>query len=174
MSSLSSDAIAKFALILSAVSLTVSSFQAYNNRKTSHAQVKPIVNVSFEYRTEGSGWELRNKGVGPASFKWFQVLVDGVPVPTWDFVPRALEFPEDAHFRFAVPSRGTYSAGEVVKIFWVEPGEADKKLRKGAQRIAFKYCFCSVQDDCWIGEQGHTEAADNCPEMRVPTLMSTR
>lgn len=156
----SSDAIALLALIFSGIALGVALYEAYNNRQTAQATVKPILETSFEFNKNGTGWELHNSGVGPAAIKWFDVLVDGAQVPSWQLVGGALNLSKGAGYTFIIPTGKTYPAGTSKQLFWVEDGNEQEKIIRNATRVRFRFCYCSIRDECWIKEAGSDVPAE--------------
>jgi hypothetical protein len=164
----SSDAIAHLALLISVIALAVALFEAYNNRQAARAAVKPIVETSFEFNKGGTGWQFDNSGVGPAVIKWFDVFVDGTQVPSWQLVGRALNLSKDsAGYRFIIPAGKTYPAGTTKQLFWVENLNEQETIRRNAARIRFRFCYCSIRDECWIKDTGTAAPAEaNCERPR--------
>jgi len=112
---------------------------------------RPVIQISFRYDKDGSGYELMNSGIGPAIVKWFKAEVNGQLQPDWKSAAKALglSFPiENVHF--INPVRGAvYLPGKPGHIFWIPQSPASDVLKENWKLAKLEICYCSIYDQCW-------------------------
>ncbi len=136
--------------------------QAEMAMRTQRLSVRPLLVVSGEHRLDpekvdnpGIGWEMHNKGVGPAIVAWYEAVVDGEVVPslhTAEFV-NALDLPmRPSGFGYMIPSGSAYRAGWVGKLLWFPLGAFQRELmlKLREHRVEVRACYCSITDECWL------------------------
>ena len=75
--------IALSAVLIALVAFILSIYNSWLNRDYLRRTNRPEMLVSFFYNDEGSGFMFGNVGLGQSYLKWFQILVDGKPQPSW-------------------------------------------------------------------------------------------
>jgi hypothetical protein len=168
----SAERMAGVALAVSLLALALSTVDIVETRRANRIAVRPILSASFGYNEAGAGWRLTNKGLGPGSMKWFEVLLDGLPVHTWTELVTKIGLPANQQFDFIIP-RGTYTADADIPLLWVAPLDVTARdiLMKNSGRVRMTYCFCSMQDECWI-RQGPLAPipVDDCEDNSRPSI----
>jgi len=96
---------------------------------------------------------MANAGLGPAKLKWFMVFVDGKPQSDWRAMFKSHDFERIPEYLFIIPGYVGWHGKDVSNwILKVETGPAYAELKKKSDRIDFKYCYCSVYNDCWVSK----------------------
>jgi hypothetical protein len=91
------------------------------------------------------------------------------------FVGRALGIKKGVGYTFILPAGGSYSAGETKKFFWLDPvknEEEEKKIKENSGRIGFRFCYCSLQDECWLKESRKVQQESACKNSRSFSVLS--
>lgn len=120
--------------------------------------VRPRMTISLFYNDEGAGYMFGGTGIGYATLKAFEVLVDGKPQSNWSEMCRALGFATEPAFEFVVPRRETvFKSDSYGKVFWIPSGPQSEELKLKAGRIFISACYCSVFNECWkVDTHGET------------------
>lgn len=161
--------IALTAIFLSAVSL----FVAIEHGKTEHQLVAanswPFLGAALSNDAHGGKdvvIAVTNGGVGPAKIKYVEVFYNGKPVATGlDLLRRCCGMPKErAAQKAALPGGYEFSAVDETVL---RPGDSDEllvvhrvkdapdiagSLAHNLSRLSFKACYCSILDECWIGD----------------------
>jgi hypothetical protein len=155
------------------IALCALSFSIYNGwlqRQSQKLSVRPRMTVSFFYNDQGSGFLFGGTGIGYATLKSFDVLVDGKAQHNWTEMCRALGFATKPSFEFVVPRPETiFKPDSYEKVFWIASGPYSEELKLKADRIIIKSCYCSIYDECWrVDSQNQVpEALSSCPQQLV-------
>lgn len=178
------------AVLISVVSLWVAIGSEQANRQMVAASSWPILIVgSSNVGDNGEAqltFRVTNSGVGPAKARTFEVFYKGKPYPSSEALMRACCNPDFKTARS--PSNPKIEAGA-----FITGGIAGSVIRAGEhpafityalnrqnatgwhaldaarQRdIAYRVCYCSVFDECWINTSGRQQAldpkrVDKCP-----------
>jgi hypothetical protein len=132
--------------------------------------VQPRMTASFFYNNDGAGFVFGGTGIGYATLKTFDVLVDGKPQPNWLEMCRALNFASAPTFDFSVPRPETVFKPDIYnKVFWVPFGPQSQKLMLKSGRILIRACYCSVFAECWRidSHDKPPEPVDRCPKSEI-------
>lgn len=142
------------AVIISLCALGVSVFQTRIMKEQQAHSVWPHVQI---YNSNLNGIELtmENKGVGPAIIQNANYSFDGKSV---DGIKALMEVIRKAdptvsadsnfYFRYSDIQNIVLGPGDEHMILEVKYPEANIILR-AFNKIGFKLCYCSIQDDCW-------------------------
>ncbi len=152
------------ALVISLLALALSGIDIEETRRANRIGVRPFLSAAFNYDQRGIGWRLTNRGLGPGSMEWFEVLLDGLPVHTWRELATKMGVPTNLGMEFLIP-RGTYTADADQPLFWVISQDATVRniIVNNSGRVRMTYCFCSLQDECWIRRDTDTPSSvDDC------------
>ena len=126
--------------------------------------------VSLYYNDEGAGFMFGGTGIGYATLKTFEVLVDGKPQPSWLEMCRTLGLSSAPTFEFVVPRPETvFKPDSYHKVFWIPQGPQSEELKLKAGRILIRACYCSVYDECWSVDS-HGELREGvvvCPKAEM-------
>ena len=181
------DAIVSIAAIfISAVSLYVAIEHGRTERQLVAANVWPFLEqiLSNDYgegkeRTVAIGFS--NAGVGPAKVRSYEVFYRGQPVSSaLDLLRKCCGLPSDpAGVKKALPD-GLYFGtadqtalrpGEqypVVMVYKVQSAPAvSNRFRDALSQLSFRVCYCSVLDQCWVGDL-QSIRAEPVKECRAP------
>lgn len=140
---LSSASVAVCALLFSV-------YQGWVQREFLKLSVQPRMTISFFYNAEGAGYMFGGTGIGYASLKTFEVLVDGQHQPNWLEMCHALGFTSPPQFEFVVPRPQTiFKPDSYNKTFWIGAGPQAEELKLKSGRIVVNACYCSIYDECW-------------------------
>ncbi len=164
-------------IALTAVGLSLNEFSA--QRTHDKLSVFPRLIYSFEFNETGAGWVSANVGIGPARLRGFEIIVDGIPLPAEtdegktplpDMLVKALGLPPTSS-KFTEPRAGDlYEPNHENKLFWLQPGPAEKLILKEWNRVEIKACYCSMYDECWTdserGPRGEPRRDDNCEDFK--------
>jgi len=162
-------------MIISAVSALIATLHTgrtmtalvQQNERLVRANSTPILEFGHaNSKDDGSPhleFVLRNVGTGPARIAWFQLTVDGKPVPHMSAVvdllhpglsgrPAVLVAPVGKHI-FAAGARHSFFS-------WTKPppGSGDQvsawaRLDQARfSRIAVEACYCSIFEECWTSK----------------------
>lgn len=114
-------------------------------------QAEPELNVNFSNSAGRFILTINSIGVGDAKLKWFEALVDGSVVPTWDHWVSALGHMGEAHYEnFHVPIPGVYARGFSGVLLQIPSGPLERLLWQQRGRMNFRMCYCSIFDECFI------------------------
>jgi hypothetical protein len=121
--------------------------------------------LEFRFKTDGAGWELTNRGLGPAEIRGFSVAVDGTEKHNWLEVLKALNVTHGT-YDFAVPyANGTiYPVGERIRLLWLPP-EFTEYLKQNFHRVHIEVVYCSLYKECWaVNEKAEPLRETSYPE----------
>jgi hypothetical protein len=144
-------AISLAAVVIAAAALLSALYDGCQNRHHLRLSVRPHMTFNFIYTNDGTGWTLRNHGLGPAIVKSFTASVDGKPQSNWNAVAAALGLPR-FDFEFSIPTANTLvppNPGGTGRIFWVSSDPVAKLLRENRERVTLEICYCSLYEECW-------------------------
>jgi hypothetical protein len=137
------------AVFIALCALFLSIYEGCSNRKHNRLSVKPLILLDSGLDETGSGFRIRNSGLGPALIKWFSVEIDEKTIPHWKAFMEELGLPSSGFYSYMNPSNKTvFLPGQKEFLFWAT-GEKDKALRKIKRRITMKVCYCSLYEECW-------------------------
>jgi hypothetical protein len=186
------------ALFVSAVSLWVGIRTEQANEKLVAASTWPYLYVdSSNANPDGSPvirLDVINSGVGPAKVESFEVFWNGKAWPATDALAGAccgykpFNIATDAESRKAGILLGAVQgvvirAGEtrafLTFLLTPETSATWHALDTARSRMSYRICYCSVFDECWIGDfhgieasatQLHPRRVKICPVPKVPFL----
>jgi hypothetical protein len=157
------------AIFISAVSL----YTGIDNARVQHrllaASVWPFLGkiVSNSYNESGDiAIGVSNDGVGPAKIKTFELFYRGRPVRSGiDLLQQCCGLGADrptilrqipAGFYSSLIDESVLRAGEpnvVLKYYRAKTDPAVMaRLSKEVSNVTFRACYCSVLDECWVGD----------------------
>lgn len=180
------------ALAISLVSILIAVHHGQTMEKLVEADTWPYVHIDSSNIGADDQREvaitLRNAGAGPVKIKTFALLYQGQPYRDWASLIRACCVPpgldlstEEALFNAVGDHLVTGQTRDIVLI----PGDVQTVLRLGAQTanqilwkqfdrarqgFAYRICYCSVFDDCFLSELNSTDTTDvaTCPAETTP------
>lgn len=137
---------------------------------TSNAALDGTLQVTFD---------LLNRGVGPARFRWAEVLYDGTPVNSAESLlalccGQAEKDDRNPVFTSGIQHR-VVGADEWVTLLRMPrtdpPTPVYTALEDALPKIRFRACYCSVLDKCWIldSKQDEPQPVRQCP--REPDVL---
>jgi hypothetical protein len=137
------------------------------NAKLVRAGSTPILEFGHgNVREDGTAsleFTVKNVGSGMARVVWFELRVDGKPMPDMRSVIKVLdpEAAEDMQLLTGSVANRFLAAGAEQRVFgWKRPPDTDPKPLKAwnelnrarFNRIAVEVCFCSVFQECWVSK----------------------
>jgi hypothetical protein len=160
-------------LFTAAVALYAALVESEAVRRQSAAIVWPYVQVILETNTtEGAEqFEVRlsNAGVGPARMGQVRLTFGGDVRRDWPSVLAAVDS-ADADFAWSFVTGRVLKPGEEVRLFATSDPVAASRLFSALQdeTNAFRVCYCSIYDECWVREAADPRAAPQdvtaCPD----------
>jgi hypothetical protein len=157
------------AIFISAVSLYVAVEHGKTERDLVAANVWPFPReiLSNDYGTEhGIAIGFSNAGVGPVKIRSYEVSYRGRPVRSnLDLLRKCCGLPADPAgvrkalphgFYISVADQTVWRPGEDNPILVVHreatAPEIPNRFRAALKDLSFRICYCSVLDQCWIGD----------------------
>ncbi|MEM1357542.1 MAG: hypothetical protein AAGF89_05055 [Bacteroidota bacterium] len=136
------------------------------------ASVWPYVTESNLVRQDSNSltieFSLRNDGVGPALIGNVELLLDEAPISVLALTDSiAVEYPGVS----IIPTlsvnweRKVLAAGDTevfLRLYCVGSQPGIFFGNEVLQRLARRYCYCSIYGDCWEANNGEPEQVDNC------------
>lgn len=139
------------AIIIAILSLFVTVYESYQQRRHDRLSVKPVLQVIFSTENNWEGFKLKSSGLGPAVISWIEVFVDGKLVHGWQEAMERLNLSiPERHSINAVYSKDVLRPNETVNLFFVDNSKNMNDLRKNNKRIRINICYCSFYDECWL------------------------
>ncbi len=153
------------AVFISAVSLYVAVEHGRIERQLVQANSWPFVQIDGQYSTHrDTRIALVNAGIGPAKLETFQVFYRGKPVPDLYTLlhlccglastpdGRRAQFP--AGLSISDPANQVLRPGQDSAVIQIpaspEQHDVSELFLTASDSIAFRACYCSVFDQCWI------------------------
>ncbi len=155
------------AIFISVVSLVVAMEHGRTERELVAANSWPFVQAdSSLLGPDGDRFWLDNAGIGPAKLESFEVLYKGEVMPTQGaLLERCCGVSADPVLRkVQLPGRipsyrlknSVMRPGETDTFLMLQPSQASAdvldRLRRVAEAISFRACYCSVFDECWLSD----------------------
>jgi hypothetical protein len=167
--------IAGSALLISVVSLVVAVRHGQTMEEMAHANARLVEANSWPFvgagvsRGDGSATIfIRNAGVGPAKVHWVEVKYDGVAQSSLPQLlahccglPSAPGAKPRLSYENSLVANSVLRPGEVVPMVVLSRAQTDPAVfdafYRRLLRIGFRVCYCSVFDECFIGDGGHLD-----------------
>lgn len=166
------------AVLIGVSALSVSVYQASIMREQQRMSVWPHVTL-WSSNVDASGKpvyliELRNDGVGPAKLQSLEVLVDGLPVRSWDeaiakLTPKVVEGKPGETLTSTLHNR-VLPAGDKATGLQLRDGWRVALLEKERARVRIRYCYCSIYNDCTLSDEGRADEQQPVEACPAPTL----
>jgi hypothetical protein len=153
-------------VFISFLALALAIYQGYLQRDFLRVSNRPRMVVSFYYNDKGSGFLFGDRGMGHATLKVFEVLVDGRAQVSWLEMFHTLGFAAAPPFQFVVPRpEAIYKPDSEEQVVWLDPGPYSEEMKQKQGRILVRACYCSVFDECWrVDSRGsHESTGTACP-----------
>lgn len=166
------------AIMVSVVSLFVAISANRTQERMLAASVWPSLLFSTSNATPQNepriGFDLLNRGTGPARLRWSELSYDGQPVADWEDLLRRCCTDDPGLLRHAP----VYTSGIQNRVLgvdeWVNmlqfpregaPEAVWQALNRERHKVTLRTCYCSVLDDCWIFDSGKEdpEPVNRCP-----------
>jgi hypothetical protein len=162
------SALAIGAVIIAAVSLWVAFDTERTNRELVVSQRQLVAANSWPYMQIGENDQslgggpgitllLMNQGIGPAKLETFELFWKGKPQRgPGEFMSACCNLPPGSDAQIIVSStHGTVvRPGGVLNFIGLttapDTAASVSALRAGLRDISFRYCYCSVFDECWL------------------------
>lgn len=177
-----------FAILIAAISLWIAIDTEITNRQLVAEAAWPFVRIYYSARSPDGqpmlSLNVSNAGIGPAKIETLEAFWKGKPYrSSANLLNACCGFgvgqsggPSDtSHALSTSEVAGTVlRAGDMVSIIRYVPTANNATLYSafGAARskIAFRICYCSVFDECWLGSgyTVHPQRVKICPPTAVP------
>jgi len=179
--------IALSAIFISAVSLVVAIEHGRTERDLVAANSWPflraMLNISYnDGRDIAIG--VSNGGVGPAKLKSLEIFYEGVPVSSardllrrccgLGTTPDAISRQLPDRFNWSIVDDTVLRPGEDAAVIQVHrlksAPEIPDQLSASLLKLSFRACYCSVFDECWLGDlrSTRTRRVRQCPAPQHP------
>lgn len=190
------SALAVGAVVIAAASLWVAIDANRTNRQLIAAASWPYVEVYWNDRTPdgrpGASLVIANTGIGPAKLETFELSWRGEPqgsprqlletccgLPGAPGSPATLPAGTSEALETSTASGVVLRAGESIDFLVYRRTPADAAswdaLRSHWDDLSFRYCYCSVFNDCWLSTTHFGQEPDlnpprvgTCPRPKVP------
>ncbi|HLR86954.1 MAG TPA: hypothetical protein VK064_03635 [Wenzhouxiangella sp.] len=145
------DRLAAFvAALVGMLALLVAAYTAWIQRQQVRAEVWP--SLLWMTMDSESRYVWMNKGMGPALVNSVEVMVDDLPVSSWNDVFHALQF-EPADYGTSTLADNVLAPGETLPWLVFKKHEDLTEFRSAASdRVHYRVCYCSTLGDCWIND----------------------
>lgn len=175
------SALAVGAIVIAAVSLWVAFDTERTNRELVASERQLVAANSWPFVQIGENDQdlsgapgitlmLMNQGIGPAKLETFELWWQGKPQRGPDELMRACcEASGNKNFGVIISStHGTVlRAGGILNFIGLtttpETAAAVSSLRSGLHDLSFRYCYCSVFDECWLVDRRFGKAPNLSP-----------
>lgn len=148
------NTIAACSIVVALVAVALSAWQARQTARSQRLSVRPYVVFGFDYQSGMARFTMDNRGVGPASLRWFEALVDGKPRGSWQEFLEALGVAEGTEFHQSNPVAGVMMQPSAlafsIPVVSVHTVAAKEVLIRAHPRANLRACYCSMYDECWI------------------------
>jgi hypothetical protein len=158
--------IAGSALLISVVSLFVAirhgetmDEMAQANARLVQANSWPFLGAHLSRGEKDVEIGFSNKGVGPAKIAWVEISYDGVPARTMsELLTRCCGFDAEnpIAYKYSVMTNSVLRAGESDDLLFVANGPRSERVFRSLSlnllKIRLRACYCSVFDECFIGD----------------------
>lgn len=144
------------AVMIGLVALVIGAYQAKVASDQRAASVWPYLEISrYSIQGEKFGFNIINKGVGPALIKQMDVFVGDEPQERWSNVFKTM-LDKDIAIRSIYSSTNKSVIAVQEKISMVDLQEPDviNLVQAIEDNIKIKVCYCSIFDDCWLSGRG--------------------
>jgi len=191
------SALAIGAIVIAAVSLWVAFDTEQTNRELVASERQLVSANSWPFMQigendtdlqgkEGITLLYMNQGIGPAKLESFELFWKGKPQRGPEELLRACcQVPgaSTAWMNTSLGMSSTYGLvlrpGQALNFIFMtrtaETAASIDALRSGRRNLSFRFCYCSVFDECWAGERQFGKTADfhparvqACPVPAVP------
>jgi len=177
--------IAFFAVLISAVTATVTIYQTHVIANQLSASVWPYLSFSSSVSNNRFLFTIENDGLGPAIVKTAVFTLDGRPLKhssdLFDRLDRAGQLGKSiAHGSYTIYYTGI-SSGEVIRpsqtagFFDVRGAALVQLLTKNATRLSLRLCYCSLLNQCWYATAtpngGGPQSTPACPPPGADELL---
>jgi hypothetical protein len=173
------------AVAISFISLFLAVENGHAMQRLVQANSWPFVNIGVSNGDPDGNYAfalvIQNKGIGPAKVETLEVFYRDKPMSDDDALVHAMlgprpDLPPNAFVNSTVTG-DVLSSKEELHFLAANSkvlSAADmKSLSEGSQNIRFRFCYCSVFDECWLAD--HTvhgrlppKPVKSCPAPRTP------
>lgn len=141
------------ALVISALALFVSIYEANIMRDQQKALVWPYLMVNSSYSGNGFSFVAVNNGTGPALVKSMEVLYKGKPMSSYNQLLNEIK-PDRVigydRLRMSDLNGTVIRPGETRQIFNMPWDDETRQMVDSMQYVKVTVQFCSVLEECWF------------------------
>ena len=167
--------IAGFSLLVSCVAIYFTAQSFEYQRQHDRLLVKPEIHFTSYTNKDSSGWNILNKGLGPAKIYGFTAAVDKRIVLNHLALASALGLKKDlmpSGFIYKIPTNGVLFPNESGTFFGVVDQHARKLVSDKHGSLEVSICYCSIYDECWAGRAPNQDSIENCDEWTATNFRS--
>lgn len=175
------SALAIGAIIIAAVSLWVAFDTERTNRELVASERELVAANSWPFvqisendhapdNSPGITLMLMNQGIGPAKLETFELFWKGTPQRgPEELIDTCCKLPGSKDISIIISStHGTViRAGGILNFIGLtatpDAAESVSTLRSGLRNLSFRYCYCSVFDECWLVDRSFSKPANLRP-----------
>ncbi|MEJ0046416.1 MAG: hypothetical protein WDN04_10055 [Rhodospirillales bacterium] len=148
------------AIFISVISLYIGVQHGRTERDMVQASSWPFVQAIYTTFSSGSvSLAVFNAGIGPAKLETFQLLYKGAPVRSVHELLANCCAEDKAHgqligsWSWDNPNQQVLRPGQTLTVFSFDakPGAAIPKFAAEPGSLTYRACYCSVFDQCWLG-----------------------
>ncbi|MHB1872495.1 MAG: hypothetical protein ACYCT1_16790 [Steroidobacteraceae bacterium] len=183
------SALAIGAVLIAAVSLWVAYDTMHTDRMLLESSSWPYLEVyesdvlpgqAFGPSSQGVKLVVANEGIAPAKIELFEVLWKGKPQRSpWQLLASCCgvavgaggELPHGVSLSFSSANGVVLPAGQRIAFFaFGQPqgaAQAVEALRAHVSELSFRYCYCSVFNQCWLVDNRFGHPVFNPPQVSV-------
>ena len=144
------------AMVIGLVAVVIGAYQAKVASDQRAASVWPYIQVGrYSIQDEKYGFNIINKGVGPAIIKQMDVFVDDKPYPDWTSVFQALlKTKSSVPSIYSSTNKSVIAVNETINMIDVNSPELISKIQAKPDNIMIQVCYCSIFEECWLTGRG--------------------
>lgn len=141
------------ALVISALALFVSVYEASLLKTQQKAVVWPYLALSTNYNGDGFSFMANNNGIGPALIKSMEIKYKGEPVKDYNDLLNKIK-PDRVigydRLRMGRLNKSVMKAGEERLLFAMPWDNETREIVEDLTNISITIHYCSVLEECWV------------------------
>lgn len=141
------------ALIISVIAMVTSIYEANLMKTQQKSMVWPYLDLSEMYNADGFGFEITNKGTGPAIVTSVQVDYKNDPIANIDILMDSLN--PDRTFGYDIMRNSSlgnqvFMSGEKKMVFGLPYNDETREVLNNLKHVRMRVGYRSVLDEYWM------------------------